>query len=227
MGFKFKYLASVAALPLLILPLTAERADAFKLVFKRIGEWDHKIYNPFTGNLISTITMPHYRLEEIEIQIPKFSLGDTLFEKGVLADSYLTSLGGGVQPVTETGLDIAFDNTMFPDIPGSGFTTSTNGGTEFKIEFDQPFLDLPEGTMLDVSNYNIIVSTPLDITDPSMVGCNVSNVSDDLFSAECVTVPEPTPNLGILALGILGAASTFKRQLKPSQSTEKETTKVG
>jgi hypothetical protein len=40
------------------------------------------------------------------------------------------------------------------------------------------------------------------------------------------TVPEPSSVLGLLALGTLGAASTIKRKLKPSQSTEKETTKV-
>lgn len=39
-------------------------------------------------------------------------------------------------------------------------------------------------------------------------------------------IPEPSPILGLLALGTLGAASTLKRKLKPSQSTEKETTKV-
>ncbi|MFM6729394.1 MAG: PEP-CTERM sorting domain-containing protein, partial [Microcystis panniformis] len=42
-----------------------------------------------------------------------------------------------------------------------------------------------------------------------------------------VHVPEPTSTLSLLALGTLGAASTLKRKLKPSQSTEKETTKVG
>ena len=40
-------------------------------------------------------------------------------------------------------------------------------------------------------------------------------------------IPEPTSPLSLLALGTLGAASTLKRKLKPSQSTEKETTKVG
>lgn len=41
-----------------------------------------------------------------------------------------------------------------------------------------------------------------------------------------VPVPEYTSSLSLLALGTLGAASTFKRKLKPSKSTEKETTKV-
>ncbi|MFM7909783.1 MAG: PEP-CTERM sorting domain-containing protein, partial [Microcystis sp.] len=38
-------------------------------------------------------------------------------------------------------------------------------------------------------------------------------------------IPEPSTVLSLLALGTLGAASTLKRQLKPSKSTEKETTK--
>lgn len=41
-----------------------------------------------------------------------------------------------------------------------------------------------------------------------------------------VQVPEPTSTFGLLALGTLGAASTLKRKLKPSKSTEKETTTV-
>ncbi|RPH91037.1 MAG: PEP-CTERM sorting domain-containing protein, partial [Chroococcales cyanobacterium metabat2.561] len=42
-----------------------------------------------------------------------------------------------------------------------------------------------------------------------------------------VHTPEPTSVLSLFALGTLGAASTLKRQIKPSQSEEKETTKVG
>ncbi len=38
--------------------------------------------------------------------------------------------------------------------------------------------------------------------------------------------PESSTTISLLALGTLGAASTLKRKLKPSQSTEKETTKV-
>ena len=34
-------------------------------------------------------------------------------------------------------------------------------------------------------------------------------------------VPEPNSLLGLVALGTLGAASTLKRKLKPSQSTTK------
>lgn len=38
-------------------------------------------------------------------------------------------------------------------------------------------------------------------------------------------VPESTSTLSLLALGTLGAVSTLKHQLKPSQSTEKDNTK--
>jgi hypothetical protein len=42
-----------------------------------------------------------------------------------------------------------------------------------------------------------------------------------------VHTPEPSSILSLLALGTLGAASTLKRKLKSSKSTEKDTTKVG
>ncbi|MGD1699973.1 PEP-CTERM sorting domain-containing protein [Dapis sp. BLCC M229] len=38
------------------------------------------------------------------------------------------------------------------------------------------------------------------------------------FSAAPIVVPEPTSTLSFLALGTLGAVSTFKRKLKPSKS---------
>lgn len=44
--------------------------------------------------------------------------------------------------------------------------------------------------------------------------------------ADGKTVPEPNSNFSLLALGTLGAGSIFKRKLKPSKSTEKETEKV-
>ncbi|CCI31747.1 hypothetical protein MTo_02631 [Microcystis aeruginosa NIES-1211] len=49
----------------------------------------------------------------------------------------------------------------------------------------------------------------------------------NLGNTTSTSVPEPSSILSLLALGTLGAASTLKRQLKPSQSTEKETTKIG
>ncbi len=47
------------------------------------------------------------------------------------------------------------------------------------------------------------------------------------LTMRAVVVPEPNSLLGLFALGTLGAGATLKRQLKSSQYTGKETTKVG
>ena len=72
----------------------------------------------------------------------------------------------------------------------------------------------------DISYVIAKVSTPNDVF-------SIDNISFGSISQPPQTTPEPTSTLGLLALGTLGAVSTLKRKLKPSQSTEKETTKVG
>jgi hypothetical protein len=56
--------------------------------------------------------------------------------------------------------------------------------------------------------------------------CNTGGPPKTVTNFQVIPVPEPTSTLSFLALGSLGAASTLKRKLKPSQSTAKETTKV-
>jgi hypothetical protein len=75
----------------------------------------------------------------------------------------------------------------------------------------------------DLSTYVLATSTFFPTNDPTDIG-QVATATDFTPS---VCVPEPTLTLALLALGTLGAASTLKRKLKPSQSIEKETTKVG
>jgi hypothetical protein len=53
------------------------------------------------------------------------------------------------------------------------------------------------------------------------------NENIDALEAVAVPVPEPSTFLSLLTLGTLGAASTLKRKLKSSKTSEKETTKVG
>ncbi|NCS54833.1 MAG: PEP-CTERM sorting domain-containing protein [Microcystis aeruginosa G13-05] len=48
-----------------------------------------------------------------------------------------------------------------------------------------------------------------------------------ILDVSLVHTPEPTSVLSLFALGTLGGALTLKRQIKPSKSSEKETTKVG
>jgi hypothetical protein len=59
-------------------------------------------------------------------------------------------------------------------------------------------------------------------TDGALLMANSLN-----FVTKQVSVPEPNSLLGLFAIGTLGAASTLKRKLKSSQSTEKKPTKVG
>ncbi|MFN9674076.1 MAG: PEP-CTERM sorting domain-containing protein [Microcystis sp.] len=59
------------------------------------------------------------------------------------------------------------------------------------------------------------------------IGFHPFGVDNIRWNGAVQTVPEPTSTLSLLVLGTLGAASTLKRKLKSSKSTEKETTKVG
>lgn len=82
--------------------------------------------------------------------------------------------------------------------------------------------------------YGVISDGPSELFDEVEFSNTAPGV--DFFGFDDMTVgdlqqvqptPEPTNLLGLIALGTLGAASTLKRQLKPSKSTEKEITKVG
>jgi hypothetical protein len=74
----------------------------------------------------------------------------------------------------------------------------------------------PDGTICRVVKEDPIFSSSCTISN--------NNVAATFVTA---SVPDPSSILSLLALGTLGAGATLKRQLKPSKSTEKETTKVG
>lgn len=76
------------------------------------------------------------------------------------------------------------------------------------------------GQILNVTGGSI--SETSTIVFPGFTG-EVEVTSFDKFTS----VPEPNSVLSFLTLGTLGAASTLKRKLKPSKSTEKENIKVG
>ena len=91
------------------------------------------------------------------------------------------------------------------------------------------------------SNFEVIFNLPLDFVEPIIRGIpyDINGVPIVIpandgpgnvaigYAFNVATTPEPASILSLLALGTIGAASTLKRKLKPSQSTEKETTKVG
>ena len=116
---------------------------------------------------------------------------------------------------TTTDLFSAVDLTEYIANPAS-----FNIGDEFTIS---------GGTSSLLSGF-LFSSTPIGF-DPSVgfitdspINGDVSVVASQLITA---ATPEPTSTLSLLALGTLGAASTIKRKLKKSKSTEKDTTKVG
>jgi hypothetical protein len=75
---------------------------------------------------------------------------------------------------------------------------------------------------LDMLDFIVAVSPEFTFEDFESLDLRVQSIATAVSS-----VPEPSSTLGFFALGTLGAASTLKRKLKPSKSTEKETTKVG
>jgi len=71
----------------------------------------------------------------------------------------------------------------------------------------------------------MILAFPLDANGNEVTGeFGLDGIAGS--ASNVLSTPEPTSTLSLLALGTLGAASTLKRKLKSSKSSEKETTKV-
>jgi hypothetical protein len=138
---------------------------------------------------------------------------------GLLPVDSIVSAAGDQIPHSPTDNLFNPDGGFAPDFPllpvGDTFRKFSFGGIAFNIQ---------EGTLIEPyqvfarSDFNSTWSNPPGFSD--YAGCPGSCVG------VVEVVPEPTSTLSLLALGTLGAASTLKRKLKPSQSTEKETTKV-
>jgi len=115
------------------------------------------------------------------------------------------------------------DPLSFTFLPGItyGLTATSSVFAGYYVAFDSV---AENGITALTGNQNVIGS----FNNPSLqLGTNCCSVPVKLFSSDIQPVPEPSLSLGLLALGTLGAASTLKRKLKSSKSSEKETTKVG
>jgi len=122
-----------------------------------------------------------------------------------------------------SSLPIAIENSSGLAVTLGDFRVRTYSPTPLSSSVS--FLGLIEG-IWEVSLLEQLVTpnfqiAPDSASDPQPI-LEVTD-KDGTFKS----VPEPSSILSLLALGTLGAASTLKRQLKPSKSTEKETTKVG
>ncbi len=208
------------------LGIFASKAEANSLTFKHTGNWKQPIFNPFTGNKIGNIPIWHFKWDSVRIMpldfLPGAKIKGILLSKGTEADALLTELGGGVIPVTEIGDEFAFDDTMFPS--QGGFTTSTNGGTEYRLIFDNPIDNPnPSSMVIDLSSFgDIMFSSQFNLSDPSLIQAFIIDGSDNLIPVTDVTcndcsrhsVPEPSSTLGFLALGTLATGSTLLRKKK-------------
>ena len=138
-------------------------------------------------------------------------------------DGNPTNIGnGGLITVGGIGDSTANPTNPFA-IPSSDFSVAPRLDDELYTL--KPFLNVGD-TQIRIDSTN-----PSNDDNIFFLGVNLTakaNVCvDDPDLCKSQTVPEPNSTLGFFALGTLGAASTLKRKLKPSQSTEKETTKVG
>jgi len=123
-------------------------------------------------------------------------------------------LGGEAKFIWESDKEFA---SIFATYNEQAFSDFVNAGadTKFTLTLSDTIsllagLDLFKATAAKVFSQ-------LDLAGPESSAFTVFNVE---------RVPEHNSILGLLTLGTLGAASSLNRKLKPSKSTEKETTKV-
>jgi DNA-binding beta-propeller fold protein YncE len=169
--------------------------------------------------------------------------GDNLYivNKGTAAATLVGSFGAAGRDVS--GLQF-FDGMLYglalrdnhPDVLGTVniatglFTTigetGTNCGVIAALGRDPAsgttYIGCPDTDYgSDNKLYAVNLATGASVPSNALIGVTSS------ISGFSVLIPEPSSIIGLAVLGTLGGALTLKRQLKPSQSTEKETTKVG
>jgi hypothetical protein len=148
------------------------------------------------------------------------------FISGLSDSLFLENYADSIQRVGEFIAPLLFSQDGLTDIfIGIDLNQWINSEAEFEIGQTFDFIDgfsseLP-GVIAGFSEILFSPSEGFFTENPATIQLVATAKADGK------TVPEPTSTLSLLALGTLGAASTLKRKLKPSKSTEKETTKVG
>lgn len=152
-------------------------------------------------------------------------------ESGILPSllcSNISPVTGNILSATLDGVRIPIDGDFTPwrqscgDQPDSGnFVVNELPGSllQFLAEDEKT---LPYNFVSD--GYWLLL-TPLTLGEHTVTfGASDSKgetLQDNTYHITAVPVPEPSSILGFLALGTIGAASTLKRKLKPSNSTGK------
>lgn len=163
--------------------------------------------NKIVNNLSSGSDIDLYKLQL------DFDANVTVESTGIFSLFLFNTTGGGLK----TGSS----KLIFSGVKNDIFYLGINGGII-------P-LNGSEESLLDPSKPGVIGSGILSGWQ-NLAGVSYLQAVFDYeisVTATPKSVPESNSPLNLLALGALGAASTLKRQLKPSKSSEKETTKVG
>ncbi|MDB9419249.1 PEP-CTERM sorting domain-containing protein [Microcystis aeruginosa CS-563/04] len=161
------------------------------------------------------------------------SNGDCLFLKANIAGA-ITPLFPGLD-ITSAKIDLDGLMTWENDILFS--LKPIDGNNDGSITDNDPSKDLDGGEIFvwrstePSAKFLIhgghVWDTVFNVKDTVEDWTGLRPGTENIDALEAVATPEPSTILSLLTLGTLGAASTLKRKLKPSQSTEKETTKVG
>ncbi|NET44749.1 hypothetical protein [Okeania sp. SIO2B3] len=191
----------------------------------------------FPGNIdvfekIRDTTGETTRLEAVNRQKAKEGQIDGSFIEIASSLSGLDSSGNESEFVASLGFETPSENVSV----SSQFLFSDLGGNDIDDWLSTIFIDIQQqlptiyqsDLSLDLINDEISFVFPENILLGSGFianGSNDLNVSSSL-DIEVEKIPEPTFTLSFLALGTLGAASTLKRKLKSSKSSEKELEKV-
>jgi len=168
-------------------------------------------------------------------QAAAFARADKKYQLQIapIASTGLTSTNNALLNISLEGINLNVDEgsagfSASVQIPELNVNWQASGRLSRNREGTQVFNVYGD---LSISNFTVsegsvslsptTLSIPINLIPDSQVSLLTNAQSD----AE-VIVPEPTSTLSFLALGTLGAASTLKRKLKSSKSSEKETTKV-
>ncbi|WP_287662350.1 PEP-CTERM sorting domain-containing protein [Microcystis sp. M049S2] len=179
--------------------------------FKWVFDWDGLLGGP--ENSISPPSNIFWSPLE-------FKIFDSPNDAGAIIDNYKVTFQHAEGPHSEdinpgTKFEFDFGGAKVADLLGGSGDLLGPGGT---------IVDHFIGKGGKVTGFH---TDTYQLSYKTIVGAGGLNKNQGLrFTATGVHTPEPGSILGLLGLGTLGAASTIKRKLKPSKSSEKETTQV-
>ncbi len=167
---------------------------------------------------IFSIALTFSAIAVVEKENNTFSSG---FSKAEI--SALATFNGGNIPITFKTLSPV---KMGNPLEVSGENTIENQLTAFAIRGEGSLIVNPTSRGILSISPVVLLAQQAGGNAGSADTFSSFNLTNWTATVKTVSTPEYTSTFSLLALGTLGAASTLKRKLKSSKSSEKETTKV-